>query len=253
MSAAWKTFSDELARWRDAGRTVDFWWRDDDAARPAAALSRLYALAQSAGVPLALAMVPARAEADAFEGAGPMVSLIQHGSDHCNRAGAGEKKTEFGASETPTEAARRLCEARDRLPGSLRSRLLPLLAPPWNRLPATHAAAIAAAGFRGLSRYGARASAQAAPGLLQVNTHVDLIAWKTNRGFAGEEAVLAAATAHLAARRGGRVDADEATGWLSHHLDHDEAAWAFLERLFEVTRRQPGLRWLGAQALFHIP
>jgi hypothetical protein len=253
MNAAWKKFSDELARWRNAGRMVDFWWRDDDAARPAAALSRLYALARGADIPLALAIVPAHAEAGAFEEAGTTVALIQHGSDHRNRAGADEKKTEFNAAETPTDAAARLRAARDGLPHALRTRLLPVLAPPWNRLPASHAGVLAAAGFRGLSRYGARASAQAAPGLVQVNTHVDLIAWKGNRGFAGEEAVLEAARAHLAARRTGRADATEPTGWLSHHLVHDEPAWSFLERLFEATRNAAGVRWLGAEALFHIP
>ena len=30
---SWQALSDEAARWRDAGRTADLWWRDDDAAR----------------------------------------------------------------------------------------------------------------------------------------------------------------------------------------------------------------------------
>jgi hypothetical protein len=253
MSAAWRGFADELARWRDAGRTVEFWWRDDDAGRPEPALERLCALAQRAAVPLALAVVPAQAEARALEDAGAMVSLIQHGSDHRNRAAADEKKTEFPRAETPQAAVERLAAARDRLRALVGARLLPVLAPPWNRLPATHAAPLAAAGFRGLSRYKARAAMQAAPGLVEVNTHVDLIAWKAGRGFAGEDAVLAAAVAHLGAKREGRADAGEATGWLSHHLVHDEAAWRFLERLFEATRAVPGVRWQRAEALFHIP
>jgi hypothetical protein len=31
---------------------------------------------------------------------------------------------------------------------------------------------------------------------------------------------------------------------------HDEAAWAFLARLFEVTRDLPGVRWRHAAGLF---
>jgi hypothetical protein len=80
---------------------------------------------------------------------------------------------------------------------------------------------------------------------------VDLIAWRGGRGFVGEEAALGAAVRHLTAKREGRADAGEPTGWLSHHAVHDEAAWAFLERLFETCRPAPGLRWRGAQELFH--
>jgi hypothetical protein len=252
VNAAWRSFSDELARWRDAGRVVDFWWRDDDAARPDPALARLLALAQTTATPLALAVIPMQAEHEALESIGPGVSILQHGSDHRNRAAAGEKKTEFPAAESPIAALARLVAARQRLADLARDRFLPVLAPPWNRLPEALAPQLAAAGYRGLSRYGRRAAAQAGPRLIQVNTHADLIAWHAGRGFAGEEAVLGAAVRHLADKREGKADAGEATGWLSHHAVHDEAAWRFLERLFETVPAASGLRWLGAQELFHI-
>jgi hypothetical protein len=251
MTQPWQAFADELARWRDQGSAVEFWWRDDDAARPDPALSRLLALAQRTSTPLALAIIPMQAEATAFEDLGPAVSILQHGTDHRNRAGAGEKKTEFAAAESAGDAAARLVNARERLAGWARNRFVPALAPPWNRFPRALAPRLGAAGFRGLSQFGARAAPEAAPGVVQVNTHVDLIAWRADRGFAGEEGVLGAAVRHLAAKRTGAADAAEPTGWLSHHAVHDEAAWAFLERLFEVARAAPGVRWLGAQELFH--
>jgi hypothetical protein len=253
MNAAWQGFAAELARWRDAGRTVEFWWRDDDAARPAPALSRLLALAERTSTPLALAAVPLQATRDAFEGAGALVSVLQHGTDHRNRAGAQDKKTEFPAGEAPEAALERLRSARARLAGLAPERFCPVLVPPWNRMREPLAARIAEAGFRGLTRFGPRAAREAAPGVAQVNTHVDLIAWGAGRGFAGDEAVLGAASRHLGAKREGRADAGEATGWLSHHLVHDEAAWAFLERLFETVRAAGSARWVGAQELFHIP
>ena len=49
VSAAWQKFADELARWSDAGREVELWWRDDDAARPTPALDRLLRLAADGG------------------------------------------------------------------------------------------------------------------------------------------------------------------------------------------------------------
>jgi hypothetical protein len=119
-------------------------------------------------------------------------------------------------------------------------------------LPKHLAPHLAAAGFRGLSQYGVRSRAEASPGLRQVNTHVDIIAWRSGRGFTGEDDALAAATRHLAAKRTAAADPDEATGWLSHHAVHDEAAWAFLERLFESTRKLSAVAWRRPEELFHI-
>lgn len=250
VSGAWRAFAGELARWRDAGRTVEFWWRDDDAARPGAALARLLALAADEGVPLALAVVPGEADPALFEGLAPGVDILQHGSDHRNRAASGEKKTEFPASEPANSALARLAAGRSRLDALAGERSLAVLAPPWNRFPASLAPRLVAAGFHGLSGYGARAAAEAAPGLRQINTHVDIIAWRRDRGFAGEEEALAQAIRHLAARRSGLADWSEPTGWLTHHACHDEAAWRFLARLFDETRSARGVVWRRAKELF---
>jgi hypothetical protein len=252
VNLAWQFFFDEISRWEDTGRTAEFWWRDDDAARPNPALARLTELAQRTCTPLALAVIPLQSGREIFENLGAFVSILQHGTDHTNRAGAGEKKSEFTAAEVPSAAAARLADARRLLEALAGKRLLPVLAPPWNRLPQHLAAPLAAAGFRGLSLYGARSRAEAAPGMRQVNTHVDLIAWHSGRGFVGEEPALTAATRHLAAKRTAAADADEATGWLTHHAVHDEAAWSFLERLFETTRSLPAVAWRRPAELFGI-
>lgn len=250
MSGAWWDFDAEIARWRDSGRTVEFWWRDDDAARPAPALARLLDLAAATGVPLALAVVPAASVSDLFAEMGAGVSVIQHGVDHRNRAAAGEKKTEFPESEPADAALARLAAGRARLESLAGARSIAVLAPPWNRLPVTLVPRLAAAGLRGLSTYGARAAAAPAPGILQINTHVDIIAWRSGRGFLGEEDALGLAVRHLAARRAGAVESVEPTGWLTHHACHDEAAWSFLARLFDATRRAPGVIWRRADDLF---
>lgn len=252
LSAGWRALADEIALWRDAGHPVEFWWRDDDAARPAPAFARLLALSANASVPLALAVVPLGADPGLLAGLAEPVSVLQHGTDHRNRAHGGEKKTEFSGAEPPRAAAARLAAARKQLEAQAGDRFIPVLAPPWNRLPGPLVPHLAAAGFRGLSQYGARSSAEPASGLRQVNTHVDVIGWRAGRGFAGEDASLAAAVKHLAAKRTGAADRHEATGWLTHHAVHDEAAWTFLERLFETTRKIPGVHWCGAQDLFYI-
>ena len=247
---SWSELDRELGRWRDAGRGADFWWRDDDAATLSTPLAQLLKLAEQSGVPLALAVVPLEAVPELF--AGLRASVLMHGTDHRNRARPGEKKTEFAAAEAEQSAIERLSAARERLAGHAGARFLPVLAPPWNRFKHSLAARLPDAGLRGLSGYGPRDAAPAAPGVSQVNTHVDIIDWRGTRGFVGEETALRAALKHLAARRSGAADRAEPTGWLTHHALHDAAAWQFLARLFERTR-QHGARWLDPRQLFPSP
>jgi hypothetical protein len=251
MTGAWQAFFEEIACWRDAGRQAEFWWRDDDAERAAPALFRLVTLAQSMSIPLALAAIPARSQGNAFQGLGPLVSVLQHGTDHANRALAGDKKTEFPAGEPVPSALARIDAARRQLQAIAGDRFLPVMAPPWNRIPGPLASQLAGAGLRGLSQYGARSRTESAPGLRQVNTHVDIVAWRADRAFVGEDQALGAATKHLKAKRIGTADPGEATGWLTHHAVHDEPAWAFLERLFESTRGLPAVAWRRPEELFN--
>ena len=241
----WDGLSEELARWRDAGRNVDLWWRDDDAGATTPALQRLVSLSSASGVPLALAVIPAKAEPEMLATLHERITVIQHGTDHVNRAGAGEKKTEFPALEPAAEALSRLAAASARLKDMARARFLPVLAPPWNRLPEQLLPHLKSA-YIGLSRYGPRKGSAA---LLQINTHIDIVAWQGDRRFVGEEAALRMTVNHLALRRRGEADAREPTGLLTHHACHDEAAWRFLERLFAFTR-EAGARWRTAAEIF---
>jgi len=250
MTSAWQSFADELSRWRDCGRVADFWWRDDDATRPTAELSRLTALSVQAQVPLGLAVIPDGADPAIFADLGPGIEVLQHGVDHRNRAAPGEKTSEFPASESPDALLRRIATGRERLQALAGARLLPVLVPPWNRFPVALVPLLAGLGFRGYSTFASRESEYPANGLRQVNTHVDPIAWKRGRGFIGEERALALAIEHLAARRTGAADVTEPTGWLTHHAVHDEALWSFLERLFEETRDRAGARWLRPAEVF---
>ena len=244
---SWSLLDEELARWRDAGRAADFWWRDDDATALTPALERLLALSRRSDVPLALAVIPLAAAPELFTGL--KATVLMHGTDHRNRAAAGEKKTEFAAAERDERALARLAEARARLARLAPAHFVPVLAPPWNRFKRSLVARLPACGLHGLSAYGARDAAQAVAGVTEVNTHIDVIDWRCTRGFVGEEAALRALLGHLAARRAGRADSAEPAGVLTHHAIHDEDTWDFLERLFERTRRR-GAAWRDARALF---
>ena len=246
--------SGELDAWAAAGRTATLWWRDDDAVAPTRALDTLIAHGERHGVPLCLAVIPARAEPALATriAESAQVAVAVHGYDHVNRAAPGERKCELCPSRDPEEAAAELSAGRARLTELFGEQAIALLVPPWNRIAAAAVPHLPAVGFAGLSALGPRASALPAPGLVAVNTHADIIDWKVRR-FIGTATASERLVRHLQSRRLGTADADEPTGLLTHHLVHDGAAWAFLEHLFALTREHGATRWISAAQIFNVP
>lgn len=245
----WDALHGELDRWHESGRAATFWWRDDDAADRTPALDRLLGLSSQREVPVALAVVPGRATgaaAEAVSGAGACV--LQHGWRHENQAPPDSKKCELVAGPDTERLLSRGLETLETLFGPAR---LPVLVPPWNRLDPALLHRLADLGYRGLSRFKPRRAATV-EGLHQVNTHVDIMGWRSGRGFRGEEETLAAVLNHLKSRRESSVDADEPTGLLTHHLEHDEECWAFVDRFLERTGAHPASRWLDARQVFAV-
>lgn len=217
---------------RGTPRTV--WWRDDDARLPGPRLERLGAVAREA--PLALAVIP--------EGASPALqawcadhgaSVLQHGIAHRNHQAHG-KKAELGDARPVETILAALLEARRKIEGPA---TLDVLVPPWNRMREDLAAPLAAAGYLGLSRFG-RSCAQTP--ILRVDTHIDPIAWRSTRSLAAPEA--------LDAMVADAILAEGPIGLLTHHIDHDEAIWAFLADFADLVTTHEGARWASAAEIF---
>jgi hypothetical protein len=227
-----------------AGKTAEFWWRDDDATLPVAAYTRLLALSKAAGVRPLIAVIPARAVAGLA--AGENLALCQHGWNHDNHAPRGESKAELGAHRPRAivlgELARGWIKLESLFPEALR-----VLVPPHNRIAPPVADELARAGYRGLSTFRPREAAR--PGLVQVNTHCDIMDWHT-RAFAGESACVDPLVAHLRAKLDGTADPAEPTGLLTHHLAHDEAAWNFAESALRRIKAHRAARWLDPVEAF---
>ncbi len=249
----WAALHAELDRWHAAGRTATLWWRDDDAVAATPALARLLGLAARWGLPLAIAVVPARAEASLAARLSPetAVTVLQHGYAHVSHAPAGARKTELGEDRSAAAVAEELRAGWRQITALFGTQALPVLVPPWNRLAPVHADGLAALGYKGLSTFGPRYSRKLQD-VVNVNCHLDPIAWRGDRGFVGEGGVLGALVEHLRARRLGQADAAEPTGLLTHHLVHDAAGWAFLERLLSATTQAPAARWLTAAQAFGL-
>ena len=245
----WQALDDEVARWCDAGRLVELWWRDDDAIDATPALDRLLDLHRTSRAPLALAVVPAHATAAlaarlADEAA---VDVLQHGYGHANHAAVDAKKTELGAERPAMMVLGELGTGWMALERLFGKRALPVMVPPWNRIAPMLVPALPEIGFTGLSTFGVRQRAEAVRGLRQVNTHVDLIDWRRDRGFVGHDTALAALVSALATGRQGAV---EPVGLLSHHLAMDEGAWDFLRSLLGRAVDTLGVRMRSAHELF---
>ena len=255
-SASWDDLTRELDLWAAAGRPATLWWRDDDVVRPTPVLDRLLAIAAQHEIPVALAVSPALAEpalAARLRTAGGRIGVLQHGFAHATHEGAGEKKAELGGQRAPAVVIAELAAGRRRLVELFGGGTpAPVLVPPWNRIAPPVVSLLSGAGFSGLSTYGPRPARLAAPGLLQVNTHVDIVDWHGSRGFIGEGAALGQLVRHLAARRSGSVDAHEPTGVMTHHLAHDEGCWRFAGELALRLAQHRAAVWLDAASIFNM-
>lgn len=239
----------ELGLWGAGGRAATLWWRDDDAVASTPALARLLGLAGTHAVPVALAVIPARLEPTLAPAlAGHDCVVVQHGYAHRNHARDGGKSRELGGTRVAADVDRELLSGRRALAAAFGERFLPVVVPPWNRIDPDVAGRLAGLGFAGLSTFGPRHDAPA--GIVQCNTHVDPIAWRRGRAFAGTDAACAQLVAHLSARRLGAVDAAEPTGLLTHHLVFADDAWDFVGTLLARTRHHPGARWIAAPDAF---
>ena len=250
----WDDLARECDAWSATGRAVELWWRDDDAIEDTPALRRLLDLARGQA-PLALAVIPARLApnlAPLLQNDAKNVSVLQHGYDHGNRAATGAKKSEFPPTRPAADVGQALTAGRDRLCASFTAQFVPALTPPWNRFDPSHLALLPDLGYRGLTTYLPRKNALAAPGIRQINTHVDVIDWHGSRGFLGLGATLDLLINHLAAKRAGQADAFEPTGLLTHHLVHDTETWEFLEAFLGWCAGRPGIIWRGAADLFPV-
>jgi hypothetical protein len=239
----WAQLRAALDAARERGEAIQVWWRDDDAGRDHSALTRLLELAEGHDVNLALAVVPLWLEADAQAriAASAHATVLQHGFAHANHASAGRKSIELGGRDLEAVVGE-LERGRAMLEDVFGCAFLAVLVPPWNRLQDGLIERLADCGFIGLSTFGRRALAEAAPGVAQVNTHLDPIDWRGTRLFIGEATALARLLAVL--------DAGEPIGILSHHLTMDEDGWAFLDRLLGVLAGHPGARLCPARELF---
>lgn len=232
------------------GRRVAFWWRDDDAVAPTPALDRLLGLAESLGLPLVLASIPAGATAalaQRLERADPGIRVAQHGFSHTSHARPPAKKAELGADRPAESVLAELATGRARLETLFGPRFLPVLVPPWNRIAPAVAAGRAEIGLPGLSVH-----ASLTRDGHRLDTHIDPVDWHGSRSLAGADFLGERIGAAFAERERPENRAVP-VGLLTHHLMHDDGLWEALERALPRIAGHPAAVWPEAEALFSLP
>ena len=244
-AAEWSDLVDELDCWGEAGRVAGFWWRDDDAVTLTLQLEALLRLAGD--LPLGLAVIPALAEArlaDALRG-NQHVAVLQHGWQHANRASGG-KKSEYPEGRSAGDVAAELGAGRSRLEALFGERAAAILVPPWNRFASAFLPLLTENGIAGISAMAGPSGMALPSGLVAIDVHVDLVAWRENRGFIGEAAALGRLVHQLQASRLGAAEVQGPIGILTHHLIMDAPTAAFLERLIALIGSHAASRWASA-------
>lgn len=254
MRDPWTRVRDELDQWAREKRTALFWWRDDDAQDVSDELKRMLSVARKFDVTIGLSVIPAslkprlvRALDDARE-----AHVLVHGFAHENHARPGQAKREFGGARTLDEITSDLARGKEILTGAFGHRVLPVLVPPWNRIVPSALSRLPRLGFRGVSTWKPRLDAKPAPGLTQINTHLDLIDWRRGRVIKDERLVAGLLLRKLRWRRANRARATEPLGLLTHHAYWNLAKEHLVTRLLEITREHPAAEWRTPKAAFAL-
>ena len=232
----------------DAGETVPFWLRDDDAVRDTPALQRLSSWAERYDVEILLAIVPAFADETLVDVVAQCPQLIGavHGWAHKNHALTSEKKMELGSHRALADVLNDVRAGHARMVDMFADKALPVLVPPWNRVDRALVDRLPDIGIYGLSVFSEQFKELASPQFKVMNCNVDLIDWRGTRGGRAPDELVADLVAQIA----GRSVVKEPIGILAHHLVHDAAVWHFLDEFAIFVDQHPAANWIGPEQLF---
>lgn len=228
---------DELDAWGAAGLTATFWWRDDDATQPTEQLERLFTVAPS--VPIALAVISGVATpalAERLKGYS-RIAVLQHGWQHTNHGGSPHDPTEYPGSRSTADVLKEFQDGRERMASLFGELFLPVFAPPYHGFDDKFLPLLAQSGIWSISRRGPRTGAAKAAGIFEANVHTGVLRWPR-------------LIEHLKGRRLGTYELDEPTGLLTHHHKEDSATYDFIERLAELINAHTATKWLSASEIF---
>jgi hypothetical protein len=258
----------ELDRWANRGLTARFWVRDDDASDVSEQLYRLSDLARRHGVPIGLAVIPARmTQALAQFVKSSNFFPMCHGWKHTNY-GTSAKPGEFGP-ERPLSL--RVADARLAYQAFTDhfGRTKVIFVPPFARATDDLVAALIEIGFAGISNgpsrletkltlYSWMPAFRVSSGTIlpRFDAQIDLIDWTQfdpdNHKLMksrGRDEIDAALAGYLRVRRRGFISLQSPIGLLLHHLVHDQTIWQTCDELIGFLRNHKAVQFFGVPGL----
>lgn len=252
--ATWEELEAELDLWQSAGERPTFWWRDDDAQAPTAALDRLISLTARHGTPLHLAVIPVEIDSGLSEtlAHAPHTWVLQHGFAHINHEPKGLRASEVGVSRDLGLQEADLREGWRRMQEAQLPRVLPVMVPPWTRIGDQVLPHLKDWGYPVLSTFDRRPDPTTHNGLCHLNSHIEPLRWRPDARFAGVEKTLEQCVSHLRARRL-EGDKEEPTGLLTHHLQTPDDVWEFCDALVARLNHRDRVEWIALNELMKVP
>lgn len=256
IDQAWHDLEQRLDEIAGAGCRIPFWWRDDDAIEATPALHRLLTMSEETGVPVSLACIPLQVHPSlvAAVRANSKVTPLVHGLNHTNHAPSGEKKAEFGAHRPVDLMAGDARRGLDLMRQAFDGDILPIFVPPWNRLSPAMKPVLAGIGCAALSTFSGKSGTDEHK-LQVIDTHVDLIDWRSGRSAVEERSLLRQISELVEerfkafARRG--QETMEPIGLLTHHLVHSEETWTILNRLLQRLPRTAAIQAVSIKKILN--
>ena len=225
MSEPWIAVEEQLDRARDAGRTLRFWLRDDDAVTVTPALERLRDLCVDVRNAGAAGRDSGRRRAcpGILDRGQSLVHALP--ARLCSQQSRGRGRTapaSLAASARVGVVLEELRRGRARLQALFGARLSDILVPPWNRIDPALPPAPPGSGLRRRFRPSGRRRNRWT-GYAHLNCDLDIIDWRNGRVGRSPEDVCGKLAGLIEQSR----DSARPIGILTHHLAHDAQAWTF--------------------------
>lgn len=235
-----------LEECQEDGRQFQFFLRDDDIDEEEESLRHLLDIGLSRGVPINLAVIPARLTPlgtrllKNYKKMHPnLLELHQHGWQHLNHEETG-RKCEFGVSRSFAQQLEDIGRGQTLLEETFGERFFPAFTPPWNRCTDETLAVLDALDFKVFSK-------DAGDGVLSDHRFQEI---SITLDFMAKGGVQMRAPEELVGKLVEQMQRQQRIGIMLHHKVMDGAAFAFLDELLAELGRYPFIRFHTFESLY---
>jgi hypothetical protein len=239
---SWHALKIKIEQLFQENNPPQFWLRDDDAFKDNPKIRSMIEIVTEFEIPLSVSIVPAKLEPTLISllKGNPLITILQHGYRHINHGKGSGLSGEFQNHRALEIMVEELKNGRKILKESFGDQFYPVFVPPWNQISDAVISKLTDLGFCGVSRFGEETRNY---NCSIINCQLDLLKWKPEPHFIGEEKSLNILLEALENNNSPSI------GILTHHLDHKPELIEFLRTLFFFTREN-NIPWRSVKSIF---